>query len=364
MFRTVTKSSRRAVRLGTAAAASAVLLVSVAACGSDQGSGSKAESTKAAGAGGDSTGTGFPVTIKHKFGETVVKKDSKRIVTVGLTDQDSVLALGKVPVATTNWLGTYKGNIGPWAADKAKGAPTPAVLKTVSGGPEFEKIAAQRPDLILALYAGLTSDQYKKLSKIAPVVAQPKDFVDYGITWQRQTETIGKALGKPAEAKKLVAATEKHISDAAAKHPEFKGATAVTATPYEGIFVYGPQDNRSRLMTDLGFKLPAELGKVVGDEFGKNLSREKTEMLDNDAMVWFVTNDAKDEAKLHKNGVYKGLDVVKDGREVYINDQLDFGKAASFVSPLSLPYTVDRLVPMLADAVDGKPATKVKSPKN
>ncbi|OSC63693.1 iron ABC transporter substrate-binding protein, partial [Streptomyces sp. BF-3] len=181
-----------------------------------------------------------------------VKKDPQRIVTVGLSDQDAVLALGKVPVGTTEWFGEFKGAIGPWAEKALGDKARPTVLHDDGTGPQVEKIASLRPDLILALYSGLTKDQYRTLSKIAPVVAQPKGGADWGISWQDQTTQVGKALGKSDEAKALVAETEKHIADAAAAHPEFKGKTAVMATPYEGMYVYGPQDNRSRVLTGLG----------------------------------------------------------------------------------------------------------------
>ena len=32
--------------------------------------------------------------------------------------------------------------------------------------------------------------------------------------------------------------------------------TAAVVTPYEGLFVYGPEDPRSRMLVDLGFDLP------------------------------------------------------------------------------------------------------------
>lgn len=302
----------------------------------------------------------FPVTIAHKFGRTTIKSEPKRIVTVGLSDQDAVLALGKVPVATTEWLGEYKGAIGPWAAGRVAGHPMPTVLHDPGTGPQMEKIAAQRPDLILALYAGLTSGQYRTLSRIAPVVAQPAGIADYGISWQRQTRMIGQALGRPAKAKQLVAATEKTIADAAAEHPEFKGKTAVMATPYQGIYVYGPQDNRTRLLHDLGFVQPPDLARVVGpDDFGTNISEERTDLLDNDVTAWIMTSPGKDAVTLHKKRVYGRLNVVKEGREVFIPEKSDYGNAISFVSVLSLPYTVKRLVPQLAAAADGKPSTVV-----
>jgi iron complex transport system substrate-binding protein len=35
-----------------------------------------------------------PVTIAHKHGSTTIRSEPARIVTVGLTDQDALLALG------------------------------------------------------------------------------------------------------------------------------------------------------------------------------------------------------------------------------------------------------------------------------
>ena len=352
----VPRGSRSAALL-----ASVLLVLGLAtACGSGPSSGTTPAAAASDGSGPDASA--FPVTLPNKFGSTTVTAAPKRIVTVGLTDQDAVLALGQVPVATTEWLGGYKGAIGPWAADELGGAPVPTVLKDPGTGPQVEKIAALHPDLILALYAGLTEDQYRTLSKIAPVVAAPKGYADYGIPWQRQTELIGQALGRADRAKQLVAGVTADFTAAAAAHPRFATSTAVMATPYQGFFVYGSQDARTRMLTSLGFKLPADLDKAIGNQFGADLSEERTDLLDTGAIVWLVGNPAKDEATLHADKLYGGLDVVKQGREVFVEDSSDFGNAVSFVSVLSLPYTLDRLVPQLAAAVDGDPATPVVAP--
>ncbi|MFF9035742.1 iron-siderophore ABC transporter substrate-binding protein [Streptomyces sp. NPDC014892] len=349
--------SRRAPRLAVVLASATLLLATACGGGSD--------SDDASGAGAEASTSGdsaFPVSVDHKYGSTTIKAEPKRIVTVGLTDQDSVLALGKVPVGTTEWLGGYKGAIGPWAADKLGSAEAPTVLKDTGTGPQVEKIAALKPDLILAVYGGLTKEQYESLSKFAPVVAQPKAYNDYGVPWQEQTETIGKALGKADEAAKAVADTEAKIKAAADANPGFKGATAVMATPYEGMFVFGSQDPRSRLLTGLGFTLPKDLDKVIGDQFGANISKERTDLLDQSALVWQVGDVTKDAAKLHKDASYKDLKVVKEGREVYVNETSDYGNALSMGTVLSLPYVIERLAPQLAAAVDGKADTKVEQP--
>ncbi|MEU9167208.1 iron-siderophore ABC transporter substrate-binding protein [Streptomyces sp. NPDC048420] len=350
--------SRRAARHTAALASTLLLLAAATACGDD----SDSDSSNAGAETSSSGDSAFPVTIAHKWGSTTVKTEPKRIVTVGLTDQDSVLALGKVPVGTTEWLGGYKGAIGPWAADKLGSAAAPTVLKDTGTGPQIEKIAALRPDLILAVYGGLTKEQYESLSKFAPVVAQPKEYNDYGVPWQQQTEIIGTALGESEEATKVVKETQDQIQAAVTQHPEFKGESAVMATPYEGIFVFGSQDPRSHLLTDLGFTLPKDLDKVIGDQFGANISKERTDLLDQDALVWQVGDVTKDADKLHKDASYKDLNVVKQGREVYVPETSDYGNALSMSDVLSLRYVIERLVPQLSAAVDGKADTKVEQP--
>ena len=72
----------------------------------------------------------------------------------------------------------------------------------------YEAVAAQDPDLILALYSGLTQEDYDNLSAIAPTVAQPPDYVGYGIPCDELTRTVGQAIGRPAAADELVASVE------------------------------------------------------------------------------------------------------------------------------------------------------------
>ncbi|MFG3436994.1 iron-siderophore ABC transporter substrate-binding protein [Nonomuraea sp. NPDC047897] len=333
----------------------AALLLAVAACGASPPAPTPA-------AGGAPAATGFPVTLTHKYGSTTIPAAPTRVVTVGLLEQDALLALGVVPVATTEWFGGYPGAIGPWARAKVGGAPLPQVLKDTGSGPQLEKIAALRPDLILGLYSGLTKEQYATLSKIAPTVAQPAEHVDYGIPWQEVTKKVGAAVGKAAEADRLVAQAEDRIAQARRQHPEFADATGLMATTYEGFFVFGSQDPRSRLLGSLGFKLPEGLDTAIGDKFGANISRERLDLLDTDVIVWSVTDLAQGEKTLHGDAVYKALDVVKEGREVYLPEKTDHGNAVAFLTVLSVPYVVDTLVPRLADAVDGDPATKVSLP--
>jgi iron complex transport system substrate-binding protein len=340
------------VRRFVAAVLAATLLV--AACGSDDDTAASDGSSTTASA------AAFPVTIEHEFGETTIEAAPERIVAVGLTEQDALLALGIVPVGTTEWFGEHPGAIWPWAEDEleALGGDTPTVVGDATAI-NFEKVAAQDPDLILAVYAGLTDADYDKLAQIAPTVAQPADYVDYGTPWQEVTELVGRAVGKPDEAARLVDEVEGELAEAAAAHPEFAGRSAMMATPYEGIYVYGPQDSRGRFLEALGFELPPDLAEIAGEEFGGDLSEERVEVLDVDAIVWL---DAPPDASTLSE-VYRGLRVHTEGREVFLDSfGTALGGATSFVSVLSLPFLLDELVPRLALAVDGDPATVVPGP--
>jgi iron complex transport system substrate-binding protein len=338
----------------TATVAAAGLILFLSACGPNP------EAADSADAGGSAAGaTGFPVALAHRFGTTNITAEPKRIVTVGLVEQDALLALGVVPTATTEWFGANPGAIWPWATAALGSAPKPQVL-TNTDGIQFEKVAALRPDLILAVYSGLSAEDYATLSKIAPTVAQPKDAVDYGVSWQDLTRTVGSAVGRKAQADKLVADLQARFATVRAQHPEFAATTGLMATTWEGYYVYGPQDSRGRLLTDLGFKLPDGLAEVTGKEFGANLSKERTDLLDTGALVWLVDKYAPDKAKVQADPLYAKLKVKTEGRDVYLENGEQLGAATSFVTVLSLPLLLDKLVPQLAAAADGDPATAVQ----
>ena len=329
-------------------AASALVAVGLTACGSDSDdSGSNAGSDATA---EDAAASSFPVSIENKYGTTEIPEAPERVVTVGLTEQDALLALGIVPVATTKWFDTHPGEIFPWAEEALGDAEVPQVLEDEK---QFEKVAALDPDLIVAMYSSITKKDYDLLSAIAPVVAAPDGYVDYGIPWQEATRTVGKAVGKADEADQMVTEVEDKIAAAAAEHPEFKGQEAATVTIYEGIFVYGPEDPRGRLLTDLGFTYPAAVSKELPEDFGGSISVEKADLIDVDTLVW-VNGKETTEKEVPQ---YGNLNVSKEGRDVFIPEEDPLYEATSFQSVLSVPFLIDGIVPRLAAAVDGDTAT-------
>src|SRR5215217_5585485 len=129
--------------------------VSLAACGSDDGRPS------AAGEGTTRTEPAavFPVTVEHRFGSRTIPAAPERIAVVGLTEQDAVLALGHVAIATTEWYGDQPSAVWPWAQDRLGGA-KPTVLDATDGF-QFERIAELKPDLIVGTNSGMDRADYE-----------------------------------------------------------------------------------------------------------------------------------------------------------------------------------------------------------
>jgi iron complex transport system substrate-binding protein len=336
------------------AALLAVLTAAVvlSACGGDDAPAPSETGQAASSSSGPEPGA-FPVTIAHRYGETTIESAPERIVVAGLREQDALLSLGVVPVATTEWFGEHPGGIFPWAKAALGDHPLPEKLD-FTDGLQFERIAALRPDVILAVYSGLTQDDYDKLSAIAPTVAQPKGQVDWGSSWQEELATAGQVVGKPKEAAAVQAKAEAELRRAADAHPVLKGTTGVVATPYNGIYVYGPEDARSRLLGDLGMTFPDALRFVGKDDFGGQLSEERIDLLDQGVVLWFAKPRAREKVI---GGPYGKLSVHAQGRDVFLDERGTLYEATSFISPLSIPLLTKQLVPKLAAAADGDPQT-------
>ena len=298
----------------------------------------------------------FPVTIEHKYGSSTVPSEPTRVVSIGFSDQDFILALGVQPIAVREWYGEQPFATWRWAQDEL-GDNEPTVLPSTELN--FEQIASLQPDLIIGVSSGMTDTEYETLSQIAPTIAQPGDFIDYGTPWDAAMQEIGDALGKSAEATAIIDDTKALFDAARAAHPEFEGATAGVAFLYEdkpGAYASG--DSRSQLLTELGFVIPAEYDELAGEQFYFSLSQEEMAKLDTDVIVWLGTDDAT-TAAIAGIPLRPTLTAYAEGREVLAGSLLT--GAFSFSSPLSLEYVLDELVPELALAVDGDPATAVPS---
>jgi iron complex transport system substrate-binding protein len=337
------------MRLRTALVTAAVALpLLLAACGSDD-SGSPAA--------GDATSSGaaeggtFPATVTHKYGETVVPEEPKRVVSVGVSEQDVLLQLGVVPVGVTEWYGEQPDATWPWAHDLLDGA-HPEVLHTTNGL-EFEKIAALKPDLIVGTNAGLTKKDYQLLTQIAPTVTSDEGANDFFSPWQDQVLQIARGLGREADGQQIIDDLEGKYAAVAAEHPEWadKTATFSQGGPYDGILYVYPPGLSTDFLTELGFTMTTGFEDYAPEGSQAEISAENVGLIDADVIV-FATEDQKGFEGLQDFGTIGSLPAVKENRAVYTDGTL--AGAIYFDTPLSRAYVLERLTPLLELAARGE----------
>ncbi|MGH3984697.1 MAG: hypothetical protein ACRDST_18935 [Pseudonocardiaceae bacterium] len=140
------------------------------------------------------------------------------------------------------------------------------------------------------------------------------------------------------------------------------GVTAVLAQESEpGRYdVLSSTSARGSFLTSLGFMVPDEVAALIGaggQEFAA-ISAEQVQLLEADVLVWQAGTESGQAfvAQLQAAPLYKRLDVVREGRDVFITDKVIAG-ALTWSTVPSLPFALDALVPRFTAAVDGDPAT-------
>lgn len=344
--------SRRQFAASLAAGSIATLL---AACGSESDS-SSGPSGSASGGSGQ-----FPLTVKHALGTTTIKKKPTRVATVNWENQEVPLALGIVPVgmAKANF-GVEKGQSNlPWVNDQLKklGGKTPdgkaPVLFDETDGIDFEAVSDTAPDVILAAYSGLTADDYKKLSEIAPTVAYP--IVAWGTPWQDSITIESQALGLKAEGAKLLADLTKQVKAASDKHPELKKVstmflTHVDTSDLSKVSFYTTHDTRPMFFNDLGMKTPKSIAaaSAKNKEFVGVVSAERSDQFD-DVGVIVTYGGAEVQKALQSDKVLSQIPAVKNGAIVALPNDGPLGTAAN-PTPLAIPFVLGQYVDLLAAA--------------
>ena len=292
-------------------------------------------------------GQEFPLSIPSRFGTAAIPAPPARVATLDFPGADDLLALGVQPVAIRDWYGDHPRALWPWAAPLLDG--DPAVLR---GEIDFEALAAVQPDVILALWSGISSGDHDRLSRIAPVVAVPEGMGDFELPWHERARIAGRAIGREPEADRQVAAIRDRLEGIAADHPGWQGLTASVAFAWTGTpGAYTSRDVRSQLLAQMGLLTPPAIDAAVvaGRPFSVTLGEEALGTLDADVILWLSTDG--DFSAVEALVTRPFLRATRGGHEVFAGPLLT--GALSHASLLSLPYALDLLVPALEAAVAG-----------
>ena len=299
---------------------------------------------------------GYPVAVDHVYGTTTIESEPQRIVTLGWQSQDVLAALGTVPVGTTDFTWGSVDKYLPWFEERVEelGGELPEIVQfTDAGGLDYEQILGLDPDLILAMHSGITDVEYERLTEIAPTVAYAETA--WASDWKEVTTTIGDIMGKSDEAQKLVDDTDAYIDEQAAAHPEFDGVVLTygwyLADGATALDFYLPIDPRVQVMEQLGFVTSPqviELGET-SDAFYEGVSLEELDSVESEFhLAWSDT--PADETRTLENPLVARWAPIAAGHYYFIDDQA-LAWASSQPSVLSIPWSLDELLPAFSEAL-------------
>ncbi|MFE2037288.1 iron-siderophore ABC transporter substrate-binding protein [Streptomyces scopuliridis] len=339
-----TRARRRTLAASATAAAFALVLGGCSSSGPEP-----------AGASAESDGSGaFPVTIKSALGDAKISEQPERVVTLGQGSAETAIALGHTPVGIESYeWGSDKTGYLPWIHEAVTKAGDKLPTQFAGGEDiDFEAITELEPDVILAPWSGVTQEQFDILSDIAPTVAYPD--LAWSTNWDEQIGIIAKALGQPAEAKTLTSEIEKRLADAAATRPKYKDVS------FSYIYTSGPgtlgvfqsEEQRVEMVSSLGLTVDPVVNtfKETKGTDSALIGLENAEKLAGSDLVFTFYTDAKTRKEIEAQKLYAAIPAVERGA-VVASDDNSFVTASSIINPLTVPWVIDRYLPLIDKAV-------------
>ncbi|MEM8544401.1 MAG: iron-siderophore ABC transporter substrate-binding protein [Cyanobacteria bacterium P01_H01_bin.119] len=222
--------------------------------------------------------------IKHAFGETEVPAEPNRVIVLGYTTIEAVVAHGVQPIGVPSGAVDQLLHL---ALDQETvadiGSPTQ---------PNLEKIAALKPDLILTSKYRL-GDGYGPLAQIAPTVVLD---VDGNHEWKELTRLCGETLGKPTETEKLSTAHNTKLQQIKAQlSPAGNPPQVSIVSIFPGLIrAAGTETFAGSVLADAGVARPPSQSQAQGPQ---NVSLESLDLLDGDVIFIMTLQGNTEVAK-------------------------------------------------------------------
>ena len=246
---------------------------------------------------------------------------------------------GKKPDINTQW---------PWVKDKWGDTRPEVVMKNGDSGPNYEKIAALRPDLIVAVYSEIDQAAYDKLSKIAPTVGRTKaEKEPFSAPWQDNARADRQGARQGGRGRRSWSRTSRASSTRPRRRTRSSAnQTAVALSWYEdSVAPFTSTDVRGRLRD--GHRLQGTRRRST-----RSRTASSTPCSPPSASTWSTSTASSSSTTrrtseaLKKFKLFTNLDAVKKGKVSYLLDSEGpaVGAAISQGTLLSLPYAIDELV--------------------
>lgn len=278
----------------------AITALALAACGNDKEEGT----TENSGAGEKS------ITIKHDYGEAVIKGTPKKVVVFdfGILDTLDELGIKVAGVPQTN----IPAYLEKYAGDEYENVGS---LKE----PDFEAIHAMKPDVIFI--SGRQAELYDQFAEIAPTVYIGIDYANYMDSFKKNMETVGEIFGKEDEISKELADIDKDVEDIKAKTETHDEKSLIVLANEGKVSAFGPSSRFGIIHDVFGFK-PADKGIEVSPH-GQSITFEY--ILETNPDILFVidrnaaVNSGASAKSSLENELVQKTNAYKNGKIIYLD---------------------------------------------
>lgn len=261
------------------------------------------------GAVGSSTPDRGTRLVKHAMGETKVPASPQRVVVLDTGALANALALGVKPVGADLGGGAFVGYLG----DRVQGIQG---VVGDTGEPNLETVLRLKPDLIIGTRT-LNETIYDKLARIAPtVLAQAHPSQE----WKAYLTFVGEALGKPREARELLADYDARLAEFKRRMGDRLATTTVSIVRSrpENVQVYLKGTFAGSVVAEAGLPRPPAQDRApekYADNF-ENVSLELIPQLDAEVLFWVGRNEKEGAGikQMIEHPLWSQLDAAKQGR--------------------------------------------------
>ena len=273
--------------------------------------------------------TGYPRTVEHAGGSTIIETKPTRVYAARTSyELDTLLALGVVP----ELYGTVLGRtLGSWQM----GVADAKMVDVSGGGPNIEAILAARVDLVIIseLFANAFPEEIEAYQQIAPVVIVP-----IGLGFTEQLRIVAECLDiSSVDVQNTLTEIEAVYDDFTVA--ELPASIALIASSGTNVFFLTPTSPTAALLERLGLPEPTFPDAVEVQGVTAVASEEVLGDINADVILGLTTNElAGSLEELEANPLFQAIPAVQAGRY----QRLDNETSAALGSPtvLSTPVAV------------------------
>lgn len=283
---------------------------------------------------GGAAAPGYPRTVRHEAGETVLDRPATRVVS--LTDGaelGALLALGVPPVA----YGQRNDPLLPWITRAGGEDAAIERFPVPDSDIDPERLAALAPDLLIGQSGFVTDENVGTYQGVAPTVAT--SFID----WRESLRQVAEATGTEDRARGVVADVEGRIDAAAQRLADLAGVRVAIFTVFDGgeVYVLNAASPAGEVLARTG-AAPLPPPQTAGEAVNPVSTELLGAQLDADvALVQLFEGARGGYDALRSSGVLDTTTAFRSGRVVELSD-VD-SQSLYFSSVLTLPWCTEVL---------------------